>query len=63
MGYGKARIQRDGLELQVEDKRVVDEFLNVKWDLKAVGRAIIRKVKLDGNVLKRVAIGVDVVGD
>jgi hypothetical protein len=47
------------LELKVQDQSIVEESLDVKWDLDPVGYAVIAVGNLNGNVEEFVVIGMN----
>jgi len=55
-GGGKAGVGSDGLSLEVEDGAVVQEFLDVKGDPRAVDGAVVGEADFNGQVKASVVV-------
>jgi len=56
-------VESDGLGLEIEEKAVVQVFLNMKRNLSAVDGAIVGEADLDGDIEQGVVVRVNVERD
>src|SRR5215471_3743879 len=63
LSSGETGVKGSGLELEVEGESVVDEFLDVKRDLRSIHSAVIGVADFDRDVEEGVVVRVDVVRD
>src|SRR5712692_2577115 len=62
-GRRKAGVDDGGFELKIEGQAIVDESLDMEWNLRAVDEAIAGEADFDGDIEASVVIWVDVESD